>query len=79
MVMSDAVLIALIVAVPPTVAATAALIASLHVGKKADQLTVMVDGRLGELLEAKDQLLAAAKVSSHAEGMKDQRDSEQGE
>jgi hypothetical protein len=59
--MSETVIIACIVALPPTVAALAALVVSLKGNRKVDNLVVQVDGRL-------TQLLASVKTENQATG-----------
>jgi hypothetical protein len=68
---TDAVEIALIVAVAPTVASVAALVVAFRTGKKTEaimdktvELNVKVDGRLDQLLQA-----------TNAQGRQDERDS----
>ena len=63
--MSEPVIVAMLVAIPPTLVAMAALIASLRNGKKTDAIHVLMNSRL-------DELLAATRRSSHAEGVADE-------
>ena len=72
--MTDAVEIALIVAIAPTIASVAALLATLHNGKKAVSieekvisLDIKVDGRLTELLKANN-------LASNMQGRQDERE-----
>lgn len=58
---SDAVFIAIVAATPGTIAGVAALVAALRNGKKVDNLSIEVDGRLTELLKERG-------ISSHAIG-----------
>ena len=58
--MSDAVLVALVGAVPTTLIGIAALV-------KAAKISKQIDGRLSELL-------AITKKAAHAEGVKDEKD-----
>jgi hypothetical protein len=67
--MTDLVKIAIIAAVPGTIAAFMSYIN----GKKADRLAVSVDGRLTQLLEGKDAKNAATAISSHAEGVLEEK------
>lgn len=59
--MSDPVTIALIVAVPPTLMALAAVIVALKNLKKTADLTIHVNSRM-------DQLIAAKSAQGHSEG-----------
>ena len=61
--MTEAVQIALIVATPPTVAATAALIMSIRNGSKIQQVHIGINSRMDELVKA-----------SKAQGRQDERD-----
>ncbi len=63
--MTDAVAVALVVAVPPTLLAVATLVASIKNGQKADAIHVLMNSRL-------DELLAATRISSHAQGVADE-------
>lgn len=62
--MTEAVEIALIVAVPPTLAATAALIMAVRAVHKIQEVHIGINSRM-------DQLVAASK----AQGRQDERDS----
>ncbi len=65
--MSDPVIIAMIVAIPPTFTALCGLGVSLINQRKLRTLHLQVNSRL-------DQLLISSKNLSHAEGMQAQRD-----
>lgn len=63
--MSDAVIIAVIVAIPPTIAAIAAFLVSLRNSQKADAIHLLMNSRL-------DELLSATKILAHAQGVSDE-------
>jgi hypothetical protein len=67
--MTDAVEIALIAAIPPTVVACGAVWLGFVNRSKLTNVGEKVDGRLSELL-------ALTRKSSHAEGVKDQKETE---
>lgn len=73
--MSDVVVVALIVAIPPTVAAVAALIVSLRGNRKVDNLIIQVDGRLTQLLES---VSSENQATGHAAGVEAERLREKG-
>jgi hypothetical protein len=75
--MTDTVQIAVIVAIPPTIAALGAIFISWRNGKKTDELKITVDGRLTELLESKDARERATAISSHAQGVLDEKERQQ--
>lgn len=60
------ILITLIITLPPTIAAVAALIVGLRGNRKVDDLHVAVNSRLTELLE---QTSKASKAEGKAEGI----------
>ena len=62
--MTEAVQIAVIVAIPPTLLAAAALVASIHNGNKIQDVHLSINSRM-------DQLVKASK----AQGRQDERDS----
>lgn len=63
----SAILIALIVAIPPTLAGIAAVIVSLRAKAKTEEIHLLVNSKITELLE----LTAKA---SRAEGVKSEKD-----
>lgn len=74
--MTDVVWVAIIAAVPGTIAAAM----SYKNGKKAStqlgevrELAINVDGRLSQLLKGKDEKNAATAISSHAEGVLEEK------
>lgn len=75
--MSDAALVAIITgiasAVPPTILALAAWKAAKATGLKVDAQGVEVEKIHKATNSMKDQLVAAVKLSSHAEGMQDEK------
>ncbi len=60
--MSDAVIIAMIVAIPPTLVALAGLVQSVFNGKKADQIHLLVNSNMDELKA--DLRAAVAEIQS---------------
>jgi hypothetical protein len=62
---TEPVLIALIVSLPPTVAATAALVMSIRNGRKIEDVHISLNSRLSQLLQAEN-----------AKGRQDERDSQ---
>lgn len=64
-----AIWLALIAAIPPTVAAVAALVVSIQSDRKITEVHLSINGRLTELLEAN-------RVAAHAEGRQAERDDE---
>jgi hypothetical protein len=62
--MTDAVQIALIAGVPPTILAAAALVASLRNGSKIQSVHLSLNSRLSELV-----------IAAKAQGRQDERDS----
>jgi hypothetical protein len=60
---SEAVIIALIVAIPPTLLALAAMIASLRNGRAVEKVHIAINSRLTELLES-SSALAASKATA---------------
>lgn len=72
--MSDPLMIALVVSIPPTIASIAALVSSIKNRRKLDNLHGDINSRLTELVE---HAKAAAHALGHAEGMKAERDSQQ--
>jgi len=68
--MTDAMVAALIGAIPATVAATAALIVSLRGNRKVDSVALSINGRIAQLLEAvsKEQ-----RAEGHAAGVEEER------
>ena len=67
--MSDAVEIAVIVSIAPTLAAIFGMVVSLKNRAKIDKLSVNVDGRLTELLRV-------SKIADHADGVAQERKEE---
>ena len=67
--MSEAVKVALIVSIAPTLAAIFGMVISIKNRSKLDQLSVNINGRLSELLEV-------SKRANHAEGMAQERKEE---
>lgn len=67
--MTDTVAVACLVAIPPTIVALAGLIQTVRNGKKTTEVHNLVNSRL-------DELLAATRLLSHAQGMADQRASQ---
>ncbi len=65
--MTDAVTIAIIAAIPPTVVALGAVVLGWNNRAKLNQVGTAIDGRLTELLEL-------TRKSSHAEGALQQRE-----
>ncbi len=65
--MSEAVVVAAIVAIPPTVAAVAALIVSIRTHSATREVHLSVNSRM-------DELLRVTKTSGIAEGRKAERD-----
>ena len=65
--MTDAVQIAIIVAIGPTVIGLAGVLVSWLNGRKIQDVHTIMNSRLSELLESN-------RASSHAKGMADQRD-----
>jgi hypothetical protein len=63
--MSDAVIIALIVAIPTTVTALASLIVSLRNGRKIEQVHVATNSKMDKLLEVTG---ASEKAKGFIEG-----------
>ena len=61
--MTEAVQIAVIVAIPPTLLAAAALVASIHNGNKIQDVHLSINSRMDQLVEA-----------SKAQGRQDERD-----
>ena len=60
--MSEAVKVALIVSIAPTLAAVFSMVISIKNRSKLDQLSINIDGRLSELL-------AVSKRADHADGV----------
>jgi len=60
--MSDAVIIAMIVAIPPTLVALAGLIQSILNGRKAEQIHVLVDGNMSDV--KRDLAIAMAEIQN---------------
>lgn len=67
--MTDPVLIALIAAVPPTLASVAALIVSIVTMRKTEKVHIATNSM-------KDALVAAALKEGHAAGVKDEKNAE---
>jgi hypothetical protein len=66
---TDVVKVALIAAIPSTIAA----LISWRNSIKANKLAISVDGRLTELLEGKDAKNIATAISSKAEGVLEEK------
>lgn len=64
--MSDLVIVALITAVPPTIASVAALIVSIMNGRKVEAVHKATNSM-------KDALVAAAKLEGHAAGVAEEQ------
>lgn len=60
------IVVAFIASVPPTIAALVGLRASRRNGQKVDAIHVQMNSRL-------DELLAATRISSHAQGVTDEQ------
>jgi hypothetical protein len=69
--MIEAIQVALIAAVPPTIVAGAALIASISNHQKINELHVIVNSRLTELLDSNKR---ADIAEGRAEGVKSEQD-----
>jgi len=67
--MTDAVTVALIAAIPATIVAAGGLMLGFMNRRKLGDVEQKVDGRLTELLEL-------TRKSSHAEGVKEQKETE---
>jgi uncharacterized membrane protein len=70
--MSDAVIIALIVAVPTTLTALASLIVSMRNGRKIEQVHIATNSKM-------DQLLSVTGASEKAKGVIEGREQGRGE
>lgn len=68
--MSDAVITAIIAAVPPTLLAGLALLKAGKVEKAVNEVHLSVNSRL-------DEFLKVTKTASHAEGVKEEKDKQE--
>lgn len=66
--MTEQIILALIAAIPPTIVALLAFISSLRNARKLSSLSITIDGRLSQLLAAKDEAAEAKVAAAHAEG-----------
>jgi len=72
--MTDAIIAAIVVAVPGTIAATGALIVAINNGRKTDRNAARIQ-EIHLLVNSKlDAFLALTKTSSFAEGVKQETD-----
>lgn len=68
--MSDAVVIAMLVAIPPTVAACASLVVAVRSNKRLDKLHIQINSRMDQLLKA---VAAQERGEGRAEGIEAER------
>lgn len=65
--MSDAVIVGIVAATPPTLLAMAALVTAFKTRNDVKQVHVLFNSRM-------DQFLKVTKESAHAEGVKEEKD-----
>lgn len=65
--MSDAVIVGIVAATPPTLLAMAALVSSFRNGRAVKDVHVLFNSRM-------DQFLKVTKESAHAEGVKEEKE-----
>lgn len=76
--MSDTVMIALLVAIPPTLVALAGLVNSIRNGGKLAQHAATLQAVHLQINSRMDELLAISKRAAHAEGVIEGKEGEKG-